>query len=281
MHLRKGWLYLLPLSGLLLCGGASCQSVSDYSALEGNWHIVGSNPDVHLTHEGAFIAIAVGVKGNTVYATGEDGFLCANGGNSWGGLVATSQIASDGSFVLSNRYPDDPIRYTIRGMVPSAGASVWQGSYTLANATSNPCSFSQSGNFEATAYPSLDGTYTGTLKENGQGGGIGVVLTVSQSRPTFVPLGIEKNPHLQIPLSGRITVTGSPCFNSGTSTPGLGNDISGDGFGMAFAMNDGSEVIIQGFLDNEDEPKLQLVTLTAKTGPCANSRSSGTLTLQK
>ena len=280
---------LLPVSLLLV----SCVGSSPFSTarLDGNWHLTGQNffatNALPSSSQGAFLAMAIGVSGNTVYASGDSAVTCSNISSGMGGTFwATGLITSNGSFTLSNSsVPQDTIQYTIKGTAPAAGASAWQGSYTLVNSSSSVnCTFNQSGSFTAAAYPLLNGTYTGALDNSSTIAGaenIQLVVKVAQGEPTFTTAGTQDTAEFYIPLNGSITVSGTSCFTSGTMASGVGSRISGDNFYMTFTMNDGSTLTLAGLYGDETETTLKVTALPFASGNSCYTGGGGTLTLQQ
>jgi len=283
--MRSGKLLLLPLllSSLFL---ASCNQ-SNYQAsspLNGNWQIAGTA----FFQPYPLLTLALVVSGNTVYGSGDVGVNCASGGAGLGGsLSVTGQIGSDGTFVLANSdAPADTIQVTIQGKVPAAGSKSWAGSFTITNlATSNLCTFDVSSDFVATAYPPLDGSYEGTLagQNVGSGSGITAATQITQGAVTSFSRPSPLAPIYYIPLSAFITVSGSPCFTSGTSKPptiDFLNSISGNSFQLSYTMNDGSTLLVSGWFTDSSESTLQLEVATVIGGQCQGASYSGTLTRQ-
>ena len=276
--MRSGKLFLVPLllSGLCL---VSCNQ-SNYqprSALNGNWHIAGTE----FFQQYPLLTLALVVSGNTVYGSGDVGVNCSGSGSSVGSsLSVTGQIASDGSFLLTNSAsPLDSIQVAIQGKVPAAGSKSWAGTFTLTNAvTQTLCVFNVSSDFVATAYAPLDGTYDGTLAGQGPGPGITVATQISQGVFTSFPRQSPLPPIYYIPLSATITVSGSPCFTSGTPSNDFLNSIGGNSFALSYAMNDGSTLLVNGWFTDSSESTLQLEVVTVIGGKCNGADYSGTLT---
>src|SRR5208283_3294491 len=173
MYVRRVLLASLLFSCLFLTScvkntGSSNTPAPSYTAVDGNWHITGeqgTGPAGLPLAESPFLAFDLGVIGNTVYANGVVEVNCTTAAAEGNGLSLSSQIASDGTFTLSNSsVPLDSIQLTIQGKIPDTGATTWSGNYTVVNA--NPptgCIFNDSNSFVATPYPPLDGTYAGTI----------------------------------------------------------------------------------------------------------------------
>lgn len=288
MQLRKLILSLVPILSLLIvsCGGhsTSAPQTPDYSALDGNWRLLGqSSSPVFPPQDNYYIGVAIDVVGNTIYARGEVFASCSQGSSSIGSSIsATSPIAADGSFLLTDSmFPLNTLQYTIRGNVPPSGASTWQGSYTLFNSLSSTgCTISESGTFSATAYVPFHGTYTGTLNELGSGTGMSVAFQVAQGAPTVAYVGPQNLPDMYIPLTGAVTVTGSPCFTSGAIVNGTDSLLFGDSFLVWVSMNDRYTLQLSGKFANPSEATLQPFVGLVQNGQCANTIFNGKLTLQ-
>jgi len=266
---------------LASCGGSPTpvQQAPNYAALQGNWYLFGQNSFASGDSTSAsYIGLAIGVSGNTIYASGDASVNCSQPGSGiGGGISAIGEIAADGTFTLTDTSNTlNSIQYTIRGTVPLNGSATWQGTYSLFNSASTiGCTFNQSGEFTATAYAAFRGNYTGTLAGPHNGGP--VVFQVSQGEPSFSFVGPFNSPVFSIPLSGTITVSGSPCFTSGTFTNT--GSISGDSFNISISMNDGSTLRAFGWLADPSEGALKFEG-TIENGLCSQQSLGGTLYLQ-
>jgi len=280
-------LYLLPLLLSSLCFVSCTQNApKDYSTLNGNWHLAGeqgTTPGPLL--QSPLLTFAMGVDGNTVYANGNVGVTCSGGSSGiGGGMSLAGQIAPDGTFVLSNSSaPADTIQLTIKGKVPAHGESTWAGSYTMANATPpTGCTFSNASNFTATAYPPLNGTYSGAITGPKLGAGITVTTEIFQGEFTSEPSPSSLATYFT-PLSATITVNGSSTLTSGTTTSSQltagSSSIRGNSFVLHFLMNDGSTMYLDGWFTDSSESTLQ-VTLTPAFGTGGTPSNICTLTRQ-
>lgn len=211
---------------------------------------------------------------------------CPNGGAIGGAIELTGQIASDGTFVLSNASePLDSIQVSIRGTVPADGATSWPGSYTITNAaTETGCTFNDSSSFVAGLYPPLNGTYAGTITGPGFGSGINIAIQITQGTFTSAMLGSRSPAVFYTPLSSTITVSGSPIFTSGTTTtnpaPALAGSINGNAFNLNYVMNNGSALALSGLFTDSSESTLQVVLLPAFGSTGSGGSNICTLTLQ-
>lgn len=269
---------LLIASPVLIGCGTSSASNSPIASLNGNWLLAGSRQ----LKQYPFLTTAVITRGNTIVVQGDFMVGCANspGGAVGGSLYLAGQAASDGNFQISET-PDssqiNSIQVSVQGKLPPAGSSTWSGTYSftdLAGYTS--CIVNQTASFTATALPPVNATYGGTL--TGSSGNITVSSTITQGTPTSQTTPIGSVDYL-VPLSGTITVTGSPCFTHGTTAP-LSNQIEGDLAALSFTMDDGSQVLFNGFLSIPDETVIYPATFVVFNGKCSQNSYSGTLTRQ-
>jgi hypothetical protein len=282
---------LFLLSPLLSCLSLTCcvqPLAKSYAALNGNWHIAGG-PN---SSQYPLLALTIVVNGDLVYGSGTVGVNCANSGSSFSligsGFSFTGQIASDGTFLLTNSSLDGA-QIAIKGEVPRVGSTTWAGSFTITNApTATSCSFDVSSNFLATAYPPLNGKYTGTITGPGLGSAITISTQVSQGAlsQTPVPGGPSYALSSYIPLSATTTVSGSSCFATGTSAQATATStlppstLNGDLFLLSYVMNDGSNFQILGWLSDPSESTLQVQVAEVVGGNCNGENGNGVLTLQ-
>lgn len=280
MDARIGvWTLLSFVFGMAACGGHS-NTTNPVSNIDGNWHIVGA----HSIPQFPFVALAVGASGNTIYASGDVGVNCSQLSAAIGGtMYLTGQVASDGSFQMSNAAsPVDTIQLTVEGKIPPTGATTWNGHFTLANAASQTgCLFNNSGDFTATAYAPFTGTYAGTVTSPSiPSPGVSITLSVVQGEPTFSaqpPLGTQD---FTIPLTGSATVSGSSCYTAGSATAASGSLIRGDAFGLAFPMSDGSTLRLTGWFTDATESSLLVQFEQSSVGSCSVRAGAGTLIRQ-
>jgi hypothetical protein len=280
---RTWKIFLLPLL-LLSSGLTSCVEppLKSYAAIDGNWHIAGTEGTYgFLPVQSPLLTFAIGVIGNNINASGDVGVNCLNGGAIGGSMSLTGQIASDGTFLLSNSaVPLDSIQITIKGTIPAEGATTWSGSYTVTNAASETsCSFNASSDFVADLYPSLSETYSGTLTGSGLGSGITVTTQITQGAFTSASLVPSLPLMFFTPLSATITVSGSSNLTSGTTTssqiPVASNRVTGDLFALTYLMNDGSKLNLSGWITDSAGTSLHVVAT-----PFSGINGAGILTRQ-
>ena len=281
--MRACKLFLGPLL-LLSFGLTSCvqPSLKSYAAIDGNWHIAGTEGTFGvLPAQSPLLTFAIGMIGNNIYASGDAGVNCSNGGAIGGSMSLAGQIASDGTFLLSNSaVPLDSIQIAIKGTIPAEGATTWSGSYTVTNAASETsCSFNVSSDFVADLYPSLSGTYSGTLTGSGLGSGITVTTQITQGAFTSAVVSPTVSPTFFTPLSATITVSGPPSLSSGTTTssqiPVESNRVTGDLFALTYLMNDGSKLDLSGSITDSAGTSLKVIAT-----PFSGINGSGILTRQ-
>jgi hypothetical protein len=273
-------LFLLPLLLSSLCLTSCVQNApKSFAAINGNWHIAGGENSSQYP----LLTLALGVDGNLIYGHGSVGVNCSSAGSSIGGsLSVTGQVASDGTFELTNASSLGSIQVAIRGRVPADGSTTWAGSFTLTNAASQTlCTFDVQRDFVATAYPLLNGTYAGTITGRGVGSGMSIVTQVAEGAFASLPR-LSPNPPLYFtPLSATIIVSGSPCFTTGTTAATSLSEIAGDYFVLNYTMNDGSTLSIDGFFTDPSESILQVRPWFVNGGKCDGISGSGnTLTRQ-
>ena len=260
-------LRFLPLL-LLSLGMTSCvqNTPKSYAALNGNWHLSGQQGATQLPLlKSPLLTFAMGVSGKTVSANGTAGVNCSGGDGALAGSMSFSgQIAADGTFELTNSAePRDTIQLTIKGKVPPDGATTWAGSYTMVNSTPpTGCIFNLSSDFVATAYPPLNGTYSGKITGHGLGSGIMDSTVISQGAITAAPLRPSLPVIYYIPLRATIEVSGSSSYSSGTTTASqsaaASSSVSGNSLSLNYLMNDGSTVLLEGWFPNPSESTLQV-----------------------
>jgi hypothetical protein len=274
------------LIGCGTSGTPTSPAVPNTAALSGNWVLAGttrfaSNP---------YLTAAVIVSGSEIAAEGEFTVPCSNApGSSVGGsFTLTGQIASDGTFQLSEfSFPGAPnassIQLSINGSAPSGATTNWTGTYSftdLAGYTS--CIVNLTAPFTATALAPINATYAGTLTAAPGSttlGSVAVSTTIAQGAGTSLPgpLGIVD---FYLPLSGTITVAGSPCFTRGTSNVSSINQIEGDFAILDFTMDDGSQVLLSGFVAIPGEASFPTAILLVSGGNCNQNDYFGTLNRQ-
>ncbi len=271
MHVRRVLLASLLFSCLFLTscakGNGNSNTAPSYTAIEGNWHIAGeSGSDLFTLAQSPLLTLSIGVSGNAIYASSTVGVTCSSGAEIGGGsgMSLTGQIASDGTFMLSNSAePLDSIQVTIKGTAPADGATTWTGSYTVVNAaTETSCLFNNSATFTATSYSPLDGTYAGTITGPNLGSGWTVSVQMSQGALTSAPLSSNSSTLVYFtPLTSTITIGGSSTLTSGTTTANplaWASAISGNSFIVNYIMNDGSTLALDGWFTDSSESTLQV-----------------------
>lgn len=266
---------LIAFQALLGCGTPPA-SLSTTS-LNGNWYITGNRQ----LNQYPILSLALVVSGNQIYAEGDMLVTCSNlpaipqGG--W--FTLTGQINSDGTFHLGNIFPGGAMpQLTIDGSAPAIGSNTWSGTYSLTSPIAPiNCTVNQAASFTATPFAPIHATYAGTL--SGSSGNLTVNATIAQGAGVTVPG--PGTPYSYVPLSGTITVSGSPCFTHGTSpSPSNGSQIEGDLSDIGFIMDDGSQLWLEGFLTSPDEAGLNPAIASITGGNCNQNNYQGRLTRQ-
>jgi hypothetical protein len=193
------------------------------------------------------------------------------------GIVLVGEIAADGTFEAhsSPQYVGGTPQLVIRGTVPAPGANAWSGAFTLVNPpTRTNCIYDESAAFTATRYPAFTGTYSGSIGGKALGAHPAVTIQVVQGNP-----GHSSRDFL-IPLSGQITVVGSPCFSTGTTTSKRNNEIQGDSASLSFKMDDGSVLHLFGTPFGDPKMSKFWIHVDVEGGPCDHARAEGALAPQ-
>ena len=167
---------------------------------------------------------------------------------------------------------------TIDGSAPAIGSITWSGTYSFTSPTApTNCTVNQTASFTATQLAPIHATYAGTL--TGSSGNLTVSATIAQGAGITVPG--PGTPYSYLPLSGTITVSGSPCFTHGTSpSVSNGSQIGGDFSDLGFVMDDGSQLWLEGFVTAPDEAGLNPAFVSVMGGNCNLNSYQGTLTRQ-
>jgi len=278
-----------------------CSTVSELvpvtaptASSRGNWNIVGTGAPTSSPPSLSFSLIS---DGNQLYANGSVQVSCSNTvllGGGGGGVNLTGEIASDGTFQLTDpvgtglSLGGDPVQIVVSGTVPQSGASSWAGTYSMTTpAGSVGCAANETGSFVAAPYVTLDGTYAGPLVAANTGAtGVTVSINVTQGAPVDLRLGSPNSPQnfYYLPVSGTASVSGIPCFTHGstavpTATLAGFNNIGGSLVEMTFVMDDGSHLVLNGTFADTQESSLNLMLISVIDGQCSGGYS-GTLTRQ-
>ncbi len=277
--MKFGRLCFLPLVACL-CLAASAQSdAKDYSAIDGNWHLTGEDTPSQYP----YLAIAMGVHGNTIYGQGDIHMQCGRGATTAVEFSVTGQIAADGSFLLTGTWPQ--FRLAIRGKVPAAGASTWAASVTcgglasVGDGTKRSCE-GPSGGFAATLIPPLDGTYAGTVSGKGLDAPITVSATIAQGEFTSGKRSASEPETYYTPLRATITVNGLPEPLTGEAIAWPNSRIVADSVFLTFHLEDGSNLSLGGYFTDSSRTTLQVTISLSGGGKNPQVQGSGKLILQ-
>lgn len=245
--LMAGRILLLPLLLLGLCSLTQAQEdAKSFAALNGIWHILGEK----YSPTGPYLALTLTVHEDTVYGSGQFGVNCSNRNAGVGvGFYLKGKIAEDGSFLLTSEGLSPSIEARIRGHAPTEKATSWTGSPSIKNPSSRPgCIFDYAKDFVAAAYPSLRGTYTGTIHGKTLGAGLTVTLQLAPGEATADAGRSGFEPFYFTPLNATIDVTGYRVYTAVADTalphPGGTDQVQRDGFLLEFTTDDGPEVTL-------------------------------------
>jgi hypothetical protein len=272
---------LIASQALIGCGSGTTPATTTKpspAALTGNWNLLGNR----ALQQYPLLSLSLVVNGDQITAMGDGLAQCPNGSGGGGSVELSGQVAADGTFELT----ESPVNqssflWAITGTAPPPGGSTWTGTYTL---TISPaftgCPIIQTAPFTATAFPPFGGTYTGTLSQGltpSTTGSVTISVNVTQGAAVVA----QSPAPSYLPLSGTITVSGSPCFTHGTSstTPGAAV-LRGDNPAIIFDMDDGSQAVISGFFASPNQSALNQAIFSIFSGQCKGNVYGGTLTLQ-
>ena len=288
-------LLTLALTG---CGSSPTASApaTPPTSLDGNWSLAGTRTPATYP----LLSTSLNIQGSQITGRGTLQVQCTPPVTAGlplfptqiGGILPLSgQIAADGTFSMTSPTIGlAPNTYTVSliGNSPTKSSlNVWTGSYTI-NASigsitpATSCTYSHSASFTSVPIPALAGTYTGPATNSLFGTGIGasaaLTLQVTQGPATLVMDGPTSI--YELPLSATIAVTGSSCFTSGvTAGARIPSQISGDTFVIELVMNDGSQLLLNGFLNDLGGATLS-TTVFVTGGTCSQTLSQTTLTRQ-
>ncbi len=234
---------LLCSVALTSCGVSTVPSTS----LNGNWNIAGN------VVSGQFPALsaAIVVTGNEVTASLTDTIQCTpNSGSGGSSTQLTGVIGSDGSFTMTTVPPVQGsvayyTQFTLSGRVPENANDTWSGSYSIVN-NSTGCVVNQTGPFTAVRFAPVTGTYAGTASSSNLGSNVTLTAQIKQATSPTAASGPNTLVSAFFALSGTLSVSGSSCFTSGTSSGNVSGMVVGSDYSQGFLMNDGSRLWISG-----------------------------------
>jgi hypothetical protein len=250
------------------------------SPLDGNWQITGNREYKQYP----LISMVIHVNGKQVTGYGDRFSTCPTDPEVGGGgsFSLTGEIGPDSSFTLRPRpYHRKHGKYesqlTITGKVPALGSTSWSGTYTITGKEPK-CSLDQGGAFTASRLAPLAGTFSGPMFAGIHGQEVKLNITVKQGE--FVSHEGKVGPaYIGLPLTGSITVEGSPCFRHGTADAQYLHRVQGDLAYLRFKMEDESELLVVAFYTNPEETGL-VGSAEVSGGRCDKQIFQGTLSRQ-
>jgi hypothetical protein len=280
-------LILIASHALIGCGSGTSSSTPSSSTgtpasgppvpalLNGNWNLAGNRALAQYP----LLSLSLIVNGNQITANGDEAVQCSNRLGGVGGTFSlTGQIASDGTFQLAETATGmqlDDIQVAVTGTAPTADSNTWTGTYSfteLAGYTS--CIVNQTGQLTAAPLASFTGTYNGTLTSSS--GNVTLSLAAQQGAAATTSVGTY-----YLPLTANLTVSGSPCFTSGTTNTYSISQIQGDLANLSFTMSDGSQAYLNVVYADPGAATLTSLGFFIFTGQCSGAAyGGGTLTRQ-
>lgn len=275
--------------GLFGCGSGPGNSsnpapVHAVSNLAGNWSLVGSIPQgFPFLTPGPTLSVTFSVVDHVITGSGAVTVFCTSGntGSGFGeSFVVSGTVAEDGSFTAQTPSPPSGLSslpITISGSVPAAPGAPWSGQYTLDASSAGTCHPVLSGNFEATGIATVAGTYAGT----GTLGEASFLSPTAQGRPVSISVALTQGTSVQdeSAMNGTVAITGVPCFRGGTlmtppiTTPPRAGAVAGDQVQASFRMDDGSQLVLVGYLSDTAASVLKIQSAVIFSGACASAEN--------
>jgi hypothetical protein len=248
------------------------------SPLNGTWHVTGVDSRDPGRAKSPFLSLSIEADGDQLHGQAIARGECRNAIGGYGsGGVLVGNVTADGTFELhgSPEYGSSVPQLVIHGTVPTSGDASWRGTFTLKSPPARgPCIYEESAAFTATRYPPFTGTYSGAIGGTGLGAHPTVTIQVSQGEPGHYSGGFL------IPLSGQVTLAGSPCFSKGTTTSKRNNEIQGDSASLSFKMDDGSVLHLFGTPFGDPKRPKFWIHVEVEGGQCDHARQDGDLAPQ-
>ena len=276
--------------GMLGCGGGaparSGSAAPLASNLAGNWLLAGSIPQGPLfPASSSSLSVTLSVIGDQLTGSGDVTVFCSTAAGSAGGLgqrfIVSGAVQPDGTFSVQR--PALPsglsvLPITISGSVPSTPGGSWAGQYVVdTSLQGGPCHPVLNGAFSAQHLANVAGTYTGSGTLGLGASATRVSASVALQQGSALPVQDGTSTQQSSVLSGSISITGVPCFHTGsivplppTSVPLPGN-VAGDELQADFKMDDGSTLVLAGYIDDADASQLRVQDFVIFNGSCADS----------
>jgi hypothetical protein len=276
VRVRTAFLMSLQTVGMCLlasCGGSSSPTVTllpTYPNISGNWAIaVTSTPAGALDVSGSLTSNGKNVNGQLLIISSCFAPVLGTGPQQLDiGIPFTGTVDSTGNVKLVSS-PSNGQVVTLSGVVSSDGSTLAGGRYSVVGG----CADKDSGTATGYRVPNISGTYTGS----GTLGGGALGSTPQQITVSGQITQASVATDFSYPLSSSITVSGIPCFSSGTSmSQPFGGFIFGKQFIVIYTMNDGSQFSLSGEVDATGKVLTTIFLVTS--GACNLDFANGTLT---
>lgn len=183
--------------------------------------------------------------------------------------------SADGAFATTQTVFGG-VTFTLKGTAPNTKGVPWAGTYDLENTGSflTTCPYHLTGSFTATPIADLTGTFTGSSaisRYDPQSSytppaGTIIGLDVAFQQRGYPP-GATAASYSDQYVGGTIQVTGIPCFKKGTSST-RGGAVLGNDYRVVFTMDDGSDLELEGTIQNAATTHLFLDDLFVIGGAC-------------
>jgi hypothetical protein len=274
----------MNLAALSGCGSGQTQTTPVREVtppLNGNWWITGDMPAIpgNLSSEKFGMAATFDVVDGTIYTSLTDFYPCGNTAVGGGGGIAPAPLNTDRSFTLqtANGNVQSTVQLTVKAVSPATAGQSWSGSFSGTNA--NPGCTPVQGSFTATPIAPFNGTFSGTGSMGPENTNLQppdpnllkqltVALTLTQGGPASLDAkSTVAFVNSVNSLTGTVSVTGSPCFTTGT-TGSVQSGVAGNNFNLTFTMDDGSMLHVMGYAPDPTLGSLILSSATVTGGNC-------------
>ena len=261
------------------------------NVLAGNWLLAGALPEGPFNRAaGVQLSVTFSTLGNQIAGLGMFLVPCppSNAGgllgseSVGGGFEASGTVAADGSFTVqsataaTNGTPLTSI--SIAGKIPPTSAAPWSGTYSISTPANGTCAVQEAGTISAQAIGTLSGTWvaTGSYVDGATQVPVTATMVLQQGALSTSPSGEADD--IAYALSGTLSVSGVPCFHTGTSvgptTPqlnGVGGAVLGGMAFPAFRMDDGSLAQMNVYPHDNQPSQLDNLGMGVSSGNCSST----------
>ena len=268
----------LTAGGLTGCGPISNLSLTDPPStpanVTGNWQFTAVLNGGGTVPIAAYLTSTDGVVSGTAYVNIAIPASCTVTGCCGVAFASfnpslTGAIDAKNNLTLGSAVPNGGPVFTMTGTV--SGGTLTNGSFTL---TSSCSAQNAQGTITGTMYPTLNGTYAGTLTSQTSGQSFAISATFDQSA-TLNSRGFFN-------VNGTVNFTGYPCMTSAAvATPlDMNSGFIGNNFSVTMNAVPGGDLIGFGALSPDGKTLAFQYFFILMGSSCNNDTGTGSLTLQ-